>query len=149
MDSRARMRWTQVGVVTTLAAGWLVGFGVHGGMAAATGWGDVPLILVAWGALLCAVAGAGEWVAAPAHRRPRFGALAGLAMFVSYVVGNVLIVLLWVDPVHLSEGGETWFTFLLESWFWVGLPVLVSLGLGMTGWLAVDRVGRGRPTVRA
>lgn len=127
-------------LVGLLAIGWLIGFGIHGSMAAASGWGDVSPLLVAWGAVLCAVAGAVVWAVLPAHRCRLAGALAGFAMFVSFVVGNLLVVALWVDPAHLTGGGETWFSFLLESWFWIGLPTIVSGLLGIAGWMLARRM---------
>jgi hypothetical protein len=130
-------------LVGLLAIGWLVGFAVHGSMAAASGWGDISSELMLWGAVLCVVAGGVAWAVAPAHRRVLTGALAGFGMFVSFVLGNLLVVALWVDPAHMAEGGETWFSLLLESWFWIGLPTLISAALGATGWQITRRLATG------
>jgi hypothetical protein len=145
MGERSRLNWTRVGLVGSLAAGWLVGFGVHGSAAAASGWGDIPGEALLLGTALCAWAGVVAWVAAPAHRRPRIGALAGLLMVMTFVLGNVLIAMLWVLPERRGLwGGETWLSLLLESWFWVGVPVAGSLVLGALGWSAAALVGRPR-----
>jgi hypothetical protein len=127
-------------LVGLLAIGWLIGFAVHGSMAAATGWGDISPLLMLWGVALCALAGGVAWAVAPAHRRMLIGALAGLGMFASFVVGNLLVVALWVDPAHMAESGESWFSLLLESWFWIGLPTLVSGALGASGWSIARRL---------
>ena len=37
-------------------------------------------------------------------------------------------------------GGETWFSFLLEAWFWIGVPLAISSALGAVGWYAADHV---------
>jgi hypothetical protein len=121
--------------VGILVVGWLAGFVIHGSSAAATGWGDVSDPLMLLGAALCLVAGGVAWAVAPAHRRARYGVLAGILMFVSFVIGNMIVAALWVWPEHGGESGETWFSLLLESWFWIGLPTLVSGSLGAVGWL--------------
>ncbi len=144
MGERARTRWTQVGLLSSLAAGWLLGFAIHGSSAAATGWGDVPSSLLLLGALLCAAAGAVAWFVAPSHRRLRIGALAGGLMVVSFVAGNLLVAILWVDPAHMVERGETWFSLLLESWLWVGIPLVAGVALGIGGWKATDMVAHPR-----
>ena len=128
-------------LVGILAVGWLIGFAIHGSMAAATGWGDISAPLMLLGAALCLAAGGIAWAVAPAHRRARYGVLAGILMFVSFVVGNAIVAIVWVLPEHGGESGETWFTLLLESWFWVGLPTLVSGALGATGWLVARQLG--------
>ena len=135
--------------VGLLAIGWLLGFAIHGASAAATGWGDVSAPLMLLGVVLCVAAGAVAWAVAPAHRRARYGALAGIVMWISFIVGNVLVALLWVDPAHMAESGETWLSLLLESWFWIGLPTLVSASLGAVGWLMARQAGNWsahRPT---
>ena len=139
LDAPARQRVAGIGL---LAAGWLLGFAIHGSMAAATGWGDVSPVLMLLGALLCVVAGAVAWLLAPLHRRARVGALAGFLMFVSFVVGNALVVLLWVDPAHMAESGETWFSMLIELPLWLGIPTVISCGLGAVGWRLARRLGK-------
>ncbi len=65
-------------------------------------------------------------------------------MWASFLVGNVIVAVVWVDPAHMSESGETWFSLLLESWFWIGLPTLVSAALGATGWTMARQLGGQR-----
>ncbi len=145
MGERARLNWMRIGGIGSLAAGWLVGFGIHGSAAAASGWGNIPNEALLLGIALCAWAGVVAWFVAPAHRRRRTGALAGLLMLLAFVAGNALVAMLWVLPEHQGLGeGETWFSFLIESWFWVGVPVLGSLGLGALGWSVADLVARPR-----
>lgn len=145
MGERSRLNWARAYLFASLVAGWLVGFAIHGSAAAESGWGDVPWPALWLGVGLCAWAGVVAWISSPGHRRRRFGALAGLAMFGSFLAGNILVAVLWVHPpVGESSGGETWFSLLLESWFWLGLPVLVSLALGAMGWTVTDVLGRGR-----
>lgn len=141
MGAAARRTLVNLGLISSLVMGWLVGFAVHGSAAAASGWGDVPPVTLLLGAILCAWAGVAAWFVAP-RRRWRGGAVAGVLMFASFVLGNILIVVLWVDPAHFSEGGESWFSLVLESWFWVGVPLLVSASLGSAGWAAADFVAR-------
>lgn len=57
------------------------------------------------------------------------------------LVGYVVLIALHFDR-PAEESGETWFSLVLESWFWVGVPLLVSSGLGAAGWWLADRVGR-------
>jgi hypothetical protein len=128
-------------LVGLLAIGWLIGFAIHGSMAAATGWGDVSEPLMLLGIVLCLAAGAIAWAVAPAHRRARYGVLAGILMWVSFIIGNMIVAAIWVWPLHAGESGETWFSLLLESWFWIGLPTLVSGALGATGWLMARQLG--------
>ena len=135
-----------------LALGWLLGFALHGSAAAATGWGDVSPLLLLLGAALCALAGGFAWWLAPDHRRARTGALAGVLMFLSFVLGNVLVVVLWVDPAHMAASGETWFSMLVELPFWLGLPIVVSIALGAAGWWVARRgalAGGRRPPAKA
>lgn len=150
MGERARRNWMRADLIASLVVGWLIGFGIHGSAAAGSGMGDIPWDALWLGVLLCAWAGAVAWLAGPAHQRRRFGALAGLLMMGGIVLGNVAVVILWVHPpVDAGGGGETWFSLLLESWFWVGVPVLGSLGLGALGWTAADLLGHRRGTSRA
>jgi hypothetical protein len=122
-------------LVGVLAIGWLLGLVIHGASAAATGWGDISAPLMLLGIILCVAAGAVAWAVAPAHRRARYGVLAGILMWISFIVGNIIVAALWVWPLHSGDSGETWFSLVLESWFWVGLPTLVSGALGAVGWL--------------
>lgn len=144
MGERSRLNWARVAGLGSLAAGWLTGFGIHGSAAAASGWGDIPPEALLLGVALCVWAGAVAWVIAPQHRRRRVGALAGLLMVASFVAGNILVAVLWVDPGHMAEGGETWFSLLIEAWFWIGVPVVGGLGLGVIGWSSADVFGRAR-----
>ncbi len=141
MGERSRLNWTRVGLLGSLAGGWLVGFGVHGSAAAASGWGNVPGEAMLLGIVLCAWSGVVAYLVAPAHRRRLYGALAGLLMVASFVAGNVLVAMLWVLPQRQGLGeGETWFSLLIELPFWLGLPIVGSLALGAVGWSAAELV---------
>ena len=63
------------------------------------------------------------------------------------VVGYFIVALITLGP-DTGSSGETWFSLLLESWFWIGVPLVVSAGLGAAGWLIADRLaGRGTGTL--
>jgi hypothetical protein len=55
----------------------------------------------------------------------------------------------YADRFDTDAGGETWFSLLLESWFWIGVPLIVSAMLGTLGWLVaaayLRRGGRSHP----
>jgi ABC-type uncharacterized transport system permease subunit len=139
----------RLALVGLLVAGWLVGLAIHGSAAAASGWGDIPTPAMLLGVLLCLAAGAVAWAVAPAHRRVRYGVLGGILMWVSFALGNLLVAAVWVDPAHMAESGETWFSLLVESWFWVGLPTALSGLLGAAGWQVAELVGRAPTTPHA
>jgi hypothetical protein len=56
--------------------------------------------------------------------------------------GYLLLVLAYADRFVGQDGGETWFSLLLESWFWIGLPLLASAVLGAGGWLGAAALDR-------
>jgi hypothetical protein len=125
-----------------LAAGWLVGLVGQRQIAVDTGYLDVSPPLLLLGLLLFLFAGMSARVLLPNVRRRAAGALAGVAVLAAILVGYGALILLYIDPSRFSEGGETWFSLLLESWFWIGVPLLLSSGLGAVGWWLADRVGR-------
>ena len=134
-----------------LAVGWLVGLLGQRSIVEATGYLDISPALMLLGTGLCALAGGAARVLAPEHRRRRVGALAGIAMMASMVGGHILLAVAYADRFAGRESGETWFSLLLEAWFWIGVPVVVSAGLGLIGWFVVDVIGRplarrARPT---
>lgn len=129
-------------VVGLLAAGWLVGLVAQREVALETGYLDVSPQLLVLGMVLATLAGAAGRLFRPADHRIRVGALAGMGLLVTIVAGYMALVVLYIDEPFSEEGGETWFTFLLESWFWVGVPLLVSAALGALGWAIADWLGR-------
>lgn len=128
-------------VLGALAAGWLVGLVGQRAIVEATNYLDVspPLILLALA--LCLGAGGAVRLVAP-DRRPRVGAFGGIAMAGSILVGYVGLAIAYRDRFEPGAGGETWFSLLLESWFWVGIPLVVSAGLGLLGWWLADLAAR-------
>jgi hypothetical protein len=135
----AAVRIILVGGLTT---GWLVGLLGQRSIVEETGYLDISPQLMLLGIVLCALAGAVTRVLATRHQRVRFGALGGIAMMVSMVGGYLLLVLAYADRFNPDESGETWFSLLLEAWFWIGVPVVASAVLGSIGWLAADALGR-------
>jgi hypothetical protein len=124
-----------------LGVGWLAGLVGQRAVIEATGYADIMPPLMLLGISLCALAGAVARVLAPRRRR-RAGAVAGLAMMVSMVGGYILLGVAYADRFAGRESGETWYTLLLEAWFWIGVPVVLSSALGVLGWSAVDVVLR-------
>ena len=129
-------------MVAGLAFGWLIGLLAQRSIVEGTGYLDVSPALLVLGAFLCALAGAAARIGAPAHRRLRVGAFAGIGMSVSIVVGYLGLALAYADRFTANAGGETWWTLLLESWFWIGIPLVVSAALGTLGWSVADRMDR-------
>jgi drug/metabolite transporter (DMT)-like permease len=140
-----RQKVARNGLLALLGAGWLVGLGSQVSTRQQTGYMDVfpPQILLA--VLLCLVAGAAARIADRTRRSWRRGSLAGMAMLGSIIGGYLLLTVVMWNPVWSEEEGETWFSFLLEAWFWVGVPLAVGAGFGAVGWVAVDRLMRGEP----
>lgn len=134
------VRATRLALLGLLGAGWLLGLVIQGTTAVRTGYLDVypPQLLL--GVLLCLGAGAAARVIDPVRRTARRGAVAGIAMIVSIVVGYMLLVALFWDPSHAGESGETWYTLVLEAPFWVGVPLATGASFGALGWYAADRV---------
>lgn len=137
-------RITRIGAFTlgVLVLAWLTGGIVHARSMIATGWGDISPSLAYLGLGLVLWAGVTAWALVPGHGRKRTGAYAGMLTFAVTVAGQFLLVLLFMDPANLGSGDETWFSFLLESWFWIGVPLVVSATLGALGWLAADGLDR-------
>ncbi len=105
------------------------------------GISEVELALVCAG---CAYAGGAAWVLAPQHRRARYGALAGVLMFASWII--VLLVAQAVNgTLDITSGGaETPFSFLTEPPFWLGVPMVGAATIGATTWLIVQAFARAR-----
>jgi len=134
-------RGVLLGLAALLAAGWLLGGAVQLATRQATGYMDVVPTQLLLTVLLLLGAGVAARLAYPA-RTARRGALAGIAMMLAIIAGYaVLTALLW-NPVWADQqgGGETWFSLLIEAPFWVGVPTLLSAGLGALGWVTADRM---------
>ena len=142
MRSITQARALKVLLVGLLAAGWLVGFLLQRQVALETGYLDVSPVLMILGMALCAIAGVTMRVIDPAVRKAWAGALAGVGLLVSIIAGYFALVVAYIDKPFDESGGETWFSFLLEAWFWVGIPLAVSAALGAIGWLGADLVAR-------
>lgn len=142
MRSDPLIRTARIGLPVVLVAGWLGGFMDQRGIVEATGYLDIPPELLVLGCVLCMAAGATVHVFATSHRRVRYGAAGGLAMLGAMVAGYLALVVAYRDRFPAGGGEETWWTLLLESWFWIGLPVMVASGLGALGWLVADLPGR-------
>ena len=141
MRAKASAR-TQLLVIGGLAAGWVVGLFSQRSIVESTGYLDISPGLLVLGCVLCALAGAAAHVLAPAHRRLRTGAIAGIAMAVSMIAGYAVLVVAYWDRFPADQGGETWWTLLLESWFWIGVPLIVSGILGIVGFAVTDAIDR-------
>jgi hypothetical protein len=129
-------------LVGGLAFGWLVGLLAQRSIVEGTGYLDVSPALLVLGMALCALAGAAARTGAPALRRARIGALAGIGMIGSIVAGYVVLAVAYAHGFSPESSGETWWTLLLEAWFWIGVPLAASAVLGSLGWLAADRLDR-------
>jgi hypothetical protein len=135
---------TRIVLLGGLAATWAIALVVQRAGVEQTGYLDVPPWLLLFGIAQCAAAGAAAWFLAPGHRRPRVGAVAGVAMLGAIIAGYALLVVAYADRFNPEAGGETWFSLLLEAWFWIGVPIVVSAALGMGGWLVPAGIDRGR-----
>jgi hypothetical protein len=144
-----RARATRLALLGLLAVGWLLGLAIQWAIAVRTGYLDIfpPQMLL--GVVLCLGAGAAERVLDPVRRNAKWGALAGIAMIVTIVVGYLVLVALLSEPSGAGEGGETWYTLLLEAPFWIGVPLVTGAACGALGWRVADRrTGSGRPAAR-
>lgn len=131
-------------VIVLLAVGWLVGLAVQLVTRAATGYMDILPPQLILGLFLLAGAGAAIRLARP-DSTPRAGAITGMAMLGSILIGYALVMALTWNPLwDEGESGETWFTFLLEAWFWVGVPLVAAASLGWLGWRTADRFSAPR-----
>ncbi len=128
--------------IAGLAGGWCIGLLGQRAIVEETGYLDISPELLLLGITLCFAAGAASYLLLPAHRRLRTGVLGGIAMTATMVGGYLLLVLAYADRFVGQDGGETWFSLLLESWFWIGLPLLASAVLGAGGWLGAAALDR-------
>ena len=142
MRSRTLAPALKVLLVGLLVAGWLLGLMLQRQVALDTGYLDVSPLLMILGMALCALAGITMRVVDPALRKVRAGALAGVGLLATIIAGYFALVLAYIERPFDESGGETWFSFLLEAWFWIGVPLVVSAALGAIGWLAADLVAR-------
>jgi hypothetical protein len=129
----------RVVLVGLLCAGWLLGLAIQWAIAAWSGYLDIfpPQMLL--GVLLCVGAGATERVFERVRRNARRGALAGVAMLVSILLGYFVLVALYMDPGRATANGETPLSMLLEAPFSIGIPLATSAASGLLGWHAADR----------
>jgi len=141
-----RQKVVRSGLLALLCAGWLLGLGSQVYTRQQTGYMDVfpPQILL--GVLLCLGAGAAVRIADRTRRTWRRGSLAGIAMLGSMIGGYLLLTVLMWNPIWSEGEGETWFSFLVEAWFWIGVPLAVGAGFGALGWLTADRLMGGPAT---
>ncbi|HEX9092789.1 MAG TPA: hypothetical protein VF902_02285 [Coriobacteriia bacterium] len=128
-------------LITLIVAGWLVGLVGQRATVEETNYLDISPPLMLLGIGLCALAGALVRVVVT-RRRVRDGAVGGIAMMAAIVAGYLALMIAYWDRFDTSGSGETWWTLLLESWFWVGVPLVVSAILGAFGWLAADALER-------
>lgn len=127
-----------------LLAGWVAGLLGQRQGAIDTGYMDITPPLMVLGLGLLFLGGATARVLWPASRRLRTGVLAGLAVLASMIAGYWVLALRYIDRPFDEQGGETWFSFLLESWFWIGVPLLLGSMLGAAGWMVADLLARDR-----
>lgn len=137
--------------VLLMVAGWAYGGMVQLGTDLSTGYTGIsePQILI--GLALCiggGVVGRLWWGSSRFGRAPRlrWGAAAGV-LAAAWVIGSKLLLEFAIaDRLEPGESGETPFSLLLEAWFWLGLPLVVSAILGALGWAATDLLLRHGPT---
>jgi hypothetical protein len=139
MNSRLSMILTRVVVSGILLFGWLAGAVIHNNYIKQTGYGDITPSLMAFGLVLFIWDGVTIRTLFPAESRARFGALGGALTMVAIYLGELALTFINRDP-KAGGGGETWFSFLMEAWFWIGIPIAISSALGALGWYAADRL---------
>lgn len=128
-------------LVAGLGIGWLIGLIGQRSIVEQTSYLDVSPPLLALGLVLCALAGAAARIGAPSLHQVRIGALAGIAMVITIVAGYAGLAVAYADRfAQNATDGETWWSLLLESWFWVGVPLVAGGTLGAIGWRVADRV---------
>ena len=133
-----------VAVLAILLAGWLVGFVVQRAIVEATGYLDVPPPLLILGLALCGLGGVTAWLLAEFRRRRDVGGLAGITTMASIIAGYLALAFAYRDRFAGRESGETITSLILESWFWIGVPLLVSAAMGILGWMTAERLyGKG------
>lgn len=142
MRSKSLAPALKILVVGLLVVGWLLGLVLQRQVVLDTGYLDVSPFLMVLGMALCALAGVTMRVVDPAVRKVRAGALAGVGLLATIIAGYFALVLAYIKQPFDESGGETWFSFLLEAWFWIGVPLVVSSALGAIGWLVADLVAR-------
>jgi hypothetical protein len=135
-------------LIAGLAVGWLVGLLAQRSIVEQTNYMDISPSLMVLGLALCGLAGAAARIGLPNLHRLRTGALAGIGMVVAIVLGYAGLVIAYADRFTKNAAdGETWWSLLLESWFWVGVPLVASATLGTIGWVLADRLlGSGQRT---
>ncbi len=136
-------RATKVVSIGILAAGWLVGGLTQLDSDLRSGYTGVSIELIMFGGVLCAWSGVVARVVGRVPRRVRAGAVAGVATIVAIVASKEVMELLIADRLVHAGTGETWFSFLLEAWFWIGVPLVSSAACGAFGWLLADTLLRG------
>ena len=148
MDAHRLPLIARVLLPVLFAVGWLAGLVGQWRVGDTTGYMDVYPPLLVLGLFLFALAGAVARVDLPRFGRARAGAAAGVLALVSIVAGYLVLSVIQIPDKLADGGGETWFSLLIESWFWIGVPLLLSGTLGLLGWLAAGRlVGHRGPTV--
>ncbi len=134
-------------LVVLLACGWMLGLAAQVAVRLGTGFMDVAPPQMLLGLLLCGGSGALVRLGDRPHG-PRRGALAGLAMLVSIMLGYAALTALLWNPAWSGSDGETTQSLLLEAPFWIGVPLVVGAAGGALGWYAADRLaGRPGPTI--
>jgi hypothetical protein len=146
------MRGHPIGLVVlvVLGVGWLAGLFGQRAIVEATGYMDVSPPLLVLAIVLCFGAGVACRLLLP-YRTARSGALAGVAMVVTVVVGYGSLVFAYRDRFVGRDSGETAWSLLLESWFWLGVPCVMGALLGAGGWLVASaalRLGGRDPAPR-
>lgn len=144
MRTNALSRAARVGLPALFAIGWLAGLVGQWRVADTTGYMDILPPLMLLGLVLFALAGAVVRIDLPRFARARAGAVAGILALVSIVAGYLVLALVMIPDKLGADGGETWFSFLIESWFWIGVPLLLSGTLGLLGWLVAGRLAGHR-----
>ena len=134
----------RIALPVLLLAGWVAGLLGQRQGAIDTGYMDITPPLMVLGLSLLFLGGATARILRPASRRLRTGVLAGLAVLASMIAGYWVLALVYIDRPFGEQGGETWFSFLLESWFWIGVPLLLGSMLGAAGWMVSDLLARAR-----
>jgi hypothetical protein len=128
-------------LIAGLAIGWLLGLFAQRSIVEQTNYLDVSPPLMALGLVLCALALVAARIGAPDHHQLRIGALAGIGMVLTIVVGYGGLAVAYAERFSQNAtDGETWWSLLLESWFWVGVPLAAGGTLGAIGWRLADRL---------